>query len=334
MLDIIANPFITIMTVLYGVTGHNTVLAIAVMTIAIRLLTSPLLMQQQKSTQAMQELQPKLNSLKEKYKDDREKLAQAQMALYREHGINPLGGCLPLVIQLPILLGLYQAIIYALAGTPSQLIDLSERLLLPRFDNLVPLNNIWSGLDLTLAPTANPSYALILPVLVMATTWLQSRLTIPVPPPSEDGKPNQAATMTRTMTTIMPLMFGFFSLFFPAGLTLYIFTNTTLTLIHYYFVHKEDRVAARADKLAKKAGTFKEPDESEDGDGAAEDESDGRDDEVASGGGKASGSSGRARTGRNRANGSDDPTRKGGKGSRGGKKSSKKKKKKKGASGI
>ncbi len=233
MFDIIVNPFITLLALLYSVFGNNTVLAIAILTVAIRLLTSPLLIQQQRSTKAMQEIQPKLKAIQEKYKNDREKLSQEQMALYRENGINPLGGCLPLLIQLPILLALYQAIILALAGTPFQLIDLSGRLLVPGLDHLVPLNNIWLDMDLTLPPTANPIYALLLPLMVMVTTWLQSKLTIPTPPPSDDDKPNQAAMMTRSMTTIMPLMFGFFSLSFSVGLSIYFVVSNLVGILQY-----------------------------------------------------------------------------------------------------
>ncbi|MEQ8677558.1 MAG: YidC/Oxa1 family membrane protein insertase [Aggregatilineales bacterium] len=233
MFDLIVNPFITLLAVLYQVLGNNTVLAIAVLTVAIRLLTSPLMIQQQRSTKAMQEIQPKLKQIQEKYKNDREKLSQEQMALYREHGINPLGGCLPLIVQLPILLALYQAIILALAATPFQLIDLSGRLLVPGLDNLVPLNNIWLNMDLTLPPTTNPTYALALPVFVMITTWLQSKLTMPAPAPVEDGKPNQAAAMTRSMTTIMPLMFGFFSLSFSVGLSIYFVVSNLVGILQY-----------------------------------------------------------------------------------------------------
>jgi YidC/Oxa1 family membrane protein insertase len=240
MFDIIVNPFVTILTLLYGLLGNNTVLAIAFLTVAIRLATSPLMIQQQRSTKAMQEIQPQLTKLREKHKNDREKLSQAQMELYREAGINPLGGCLPLLIQLPILLALYQSILFALAGTPYQLIDLSGRLLLPGLDNLVPLNNHWFGMDLTLAPTANPQYALILPLFVMATTWLQSRLTMPAPKQEEGEEPNQAAAMTRSMTTIMPLMFGFFSLSFSVGLSIYFVVSNLVGIIQYTVMGRAD----------------------------------------------------------------------------------------------
>lgn len=240
MWDIIINPFITVITLLYGLLGNNIVLAIAVFTVVIRLATSPLLIQQQRSAQAMQEVQPKLKKIQEKYKNDREKLAQAQMELYREEGINPLGGCLPLLIQLPILLGLYQAILHALASSPFQLIDLSERLLIPGLSSSVPLNNTWIGMDLTLAPTVNPTYALVLPVLVMVTTWLQSKLTMPSIPAGDNGVPNQAAQMTRSMTTIMPVMFGFFSLSFSVGISIYFVVSNLVGILQYTLMGRAD----------------------------------------------------------------------------------------------
>lgn len=233
MWDLILNPFITLLTLLYSILGQNVVLAIVVFTVLIRIALLPLTAQQQRSTKRMQELQPELKKLQDKYKNDREKLAQEQMALYKEHGVNPFGGCLPLLIQFPILIGLYQAIIHALAATPFQLIDLSGRFLIPGLDGLVPLNNMFLGLDLTKAPTANPTWALIFPVLVLVTTWAQSKLTIPQTPPSDDGKPNQAQAMTQSMTTMMPLMFGFFSLSFSVGLSVYFVVSNLIGILQY-----------------------------------------------------------------------------------------------------
>ena len=105
MWDLILNPFITLLTLLYSILGQNVVLAIVVFTILIRVAILPLTAQQQRSSKRMQELQPELKKLQEKHKNDREKLAQEQMALYKEHGVNPFGGCLPLLIQFPILIG-------------------------------------------------------------------------------------------------------------------------------------------------------------------------------------------------------------------------------------
>src|SRR5689334_6646476 len=232
MWDLILNPFITVLTVLYQL-FNSSVIAIILFTILIRLITYPLTAQQTKASKAMAELQPELKKIQDKYKNDREKLSQEQMKLYREYGVNPVGGCLPLIIQLPIWIGLYQAINHALAATPLQLLDLSGRFLIPGLDKLVPLNNVWFGMDLTQAPTANPTYALIFPVLVLITSYLQSKMMTPPSTPSEDGKPNQAAAMTQSMTTIMPLMMGMFSLSFSVGLSVYFIVSNVMGIVQY-----------------------------------------------------------------------------------------------------
>ncbi len=255
MWDIILNPFVTILTWLYALLSQDIVLAIVVLTVIIRFLTYPLLAKQQESSRKMQQIQPQLKKLQEKYKNDKEKLSQAQMKLYRENKVNPVGGCFPLVIQFPILIGLYQAIFFALAATPFQLIDLSERLLIPGLDALIPLQRMWSPIpgltqllpemDLTLPPTANPSYALVLPLLVLVTTWAQSKLTMATTKgkseqkddddddDSSSGVGGQAQAMTKSMTTIMPIMFGAFSLSFSVGLSIYFVTSNLIGIVQY-----------------------------------------------------------------------------------------------------
>ena len=240
MLDLILNPFVTILIWLYSVLNQDVVIAIVVLTVIIRFLTYPLLARQQESSRKMQQLQPKLKELQEKYKNDREKLSEAQMKLYKEHGVNPVGGCLPLLVQFPILIGLYQSIAFALAATPFQLVDLSERLLVPGLDPLIPLQRMWLGMDLTLPPTANPQYALILPLLVLVTTWAQSKMTMGANQQSksdsddeDSGAGGQAQAMTKSMTTVMPLMFGFFSLSFSVGLSIYFVTSNVMGIIQY-----------------------------------------------------------------------------------------------------
>lgn len=255
MWDLILNPFVSILAWLYAALNQDIVLAIVVLTVIIRFLTYPLLARQQESSRRMQQLQPQLKKLQEKYKGDKEKMSQAQMKLYRENKVNPAGGCFPMVIQFPILIGLYQAIFFALAATPFQLVDLSERLLIPGLDSLIPLQRMWSPipqlatllpeLDLTLAPTENPSYALALPLLVLVTTWGQQKLTMMTTGQSsakkddnddEEESPSaggQAAAMTKSMTTIMPIMFGFFSLSFSVGLSVYFVTSNLIGIIQY-----------------------------------------------------------------------------------------------------
>ncbi len=256
MWDLILNPFVTILAWLYALLNQDIVLAIVVLTVIIRILTYPLFARQQESSRKMQQLQPQLKKLQEKYKGDKEKLSQAQMKLYQENKVSPVGGCLPMVIQFPILIGLYQAIFFALAATPFQLVDLSERLLIPGLDSLIPLQRMWSpipqlaellpALDLTLAPTENPPYALALPLLVLVTTWAQQKLTMALTKkPGEKKDDNDdddkeesataggAAAMTKSMTTIMPVMFGFFSLSFSVGLSIYFVASNLIGIVQY-----------------------------------------------------------------------------------------------------
>lgn len=219
------NPMVNLLIWFYGLLGYNFILAILLLTILIRLLVFPLTWQQQKSAAAMQELQPKLKKLQDKYKNDPEALQQKTMELYREAGVNPLGGCLPTLIQFPILIALYQAITRSLAASPLQLIDLSQHIYqplpaglswLPRPSMLIPLDSHFAWLNL-----AQPDPFYILPVLVVVTTWLQQKML--TPPSSAD---DQSAAMTRSMQVTMPLFIGYISLTFPSGLSIYwVFSN-------------------------------------------------------------------------------------------------------------
>jgi len=236
-MDFIVNPFTTLLVFLYSI-FNDMVLAIAVFTVLIRLLTYPLTAQQMRSSAAMQKLQPELKKLQEKYKNDRETLAQEQMKLYREAGINPLGGCLPLFIQFPIFIALYQAILHALASTPTQLLDLSGRLLIPGMDRTIPLNNIWLGMNLTQPPNFSSGglpmiVGGLLVFLTFITTWVQFKVTMPPPTPSDDGKPNQAQQMSQSMGTIMPIMYAFFAVSFSIGLSIYFIVSNLAGIAQY-----------------------------------------------------------------------------------------------------
>src|SRR5258708_5656976 len=120
-MDFLTNPFTTALLFLYQFLGQNIIVTIVVFTLLIRLATFPLTQQQIKSSKAMQEIQPKMKKLQEKYKNDREKLAAEQMKMDREHNINPVMGCLPLSIQLPLFYGLCRAINPRRAATPREL---------------------------------------------------------------------------------------------------------------------------------------------------------------------------------------------------------------------
>ncbi|MEM6283309.1 MAG: YidC/Oxa1 family membrane protein insertase [Chloroflexota bacterium] len=269
MWSYIINPFITALTLFYSVTG-SIVLSIVVFTVVTRMLLYPLTVQQQKSMRAQQELQPEIKKLQEKYKNDREKLAQEQMKLMQERGANPFGGCLLMFVQLPIFLGLYQAIIYALAATPLQLIDMSGRLLIPGLASEIPLNSLWMGMDLTLPPTQNPWFALSLPVLVVVTTWAQTHLTMgsTSKKKKEDekdtksskkkdkddkggGQMDQAQAIQQQMKVMMPLMFGFFSLSFSVGISIYFITSNLIGAFQYGILRRNQDKQAEAEAAAE-----------------------------------------------------------------------------------
>lgn len=267
MWDFILNPMVTLLTLLYQLFGNNIIMSIVVLTVILRMMMYPLLAQQQESAAKMQEMQPRLKKLQEKYKDDREKLAAAQMELYKEAGVNPLGGCLPMLIQFPIFIALYSAINFAVASTPFQLVDLSDRLLIPGLDGLIPLQNMFLGMDLTAQPQppSNPWYALALPVLVMVTTWAQFKLSMSTRKKDDDdnikdkdddddgGMPNQAAAMQQSMGTVMPIMFGFIALSLSVGLSIYFLTSNIVGIIQYSPVGKRvlDRIFRSGDRKQK-----------------------------------------------------------------------------------
>ncbi len=235
MLDIILNPFVTLLTLLYALLG-SMALAIVVFTILVRLLTYPLTAQQMKSSQAMQKLQPEIKKLQEKYKGDREKVSAEQMKLYKEYGVSPFGGCLPLLIQFPIFIALYQAILHTLAVNPIQLLDLGGRLLIPGLESYIPLDNTFLGLNLALPPNiSSGGLAAVVGVTLIAstviTTWLQFKITTPPVVKEADGKPNQAASMTQSMGTIMPLMYGFFALSFSIGISIYFIVSNLVGIL-------------------------------------------------------------------------------------------------------
>jgi YidC/Oxa1 family membrane protein insertase len=220
---LIIDPAINALLFLYNAMGSY-IAAIVLLTVLLRLLTYPLTRQQQRSTKRMQELQPELEKLREKHGKDRETMAAKQMELYKKHGVNPAGGCLPTLIQFPILIGLYQAITLSLAASPMQLLNLSQHVYatLPNLNDLIPLNSQFLWLDLSA-----PDPLFILPVLVVATTFAQQKL---LTPPSADP---QQASMAQSMQITMPIMIGFFALSFPSGLSIYWITSSVIGIVQY-----------------------------------------------------------------------------------------------------
>ncbi len=233
---LILRPMLNALLGLYALLGEQFWLAIIIFTVVIRVLMTPLMLPQQRSAKKMQELQPKLQEIQKKYGKDREKLAQEQMKLYKEAGVNPMGGCLPLLVQFPIWIGLYQAIIQALGYQPLQLLGLSGNIYLWMQDlfgiwSTVPLNRYFLGMDLALTPQQIGGLTYLLPILVAFTSWLQSKMMGTTT--AGDG---QAASMGQSMTLMMPLMFGFFSLNFSTGLSFYFIVSNIIGIITQGFI--------------------------------------------------------------------------------------------------
>jgi YidC/Oxa1 family membrane protein insertase len=228
MWDLFISVFINVLLWIYNAIGQNFGVAIILFTILIRIITWPLNAQQMKGAKAMQDLQndKEWQKIQKKYAKDREKLAQEQMRVYREKGINPFGSCLPTLVQFPIIIALYQSIIRALGSTPLDLLKLSRSLNTEILDvaNLIPLNSKFLWMDL-----GQPEPYYILAVVVALTTYVQSKLTLPA-----SSNPNdQSAAMGQSMAYTMPLMLGWFALTFPSGLAVYFVTSNVLGIIQY-----------------------------------------------------------------------------------------------------
>jgi YidC/Oxa1 family membrane protein insertase len=235
----ILTPMVNVLFWIYNFVFHNFGLAIIIFTILIRLLTYPLTGSQLKSQQKMQELtnSKKWQDIQKKYKDDKQKLSQEQMKIYQEMGINPFSSCLPLLIQFPIMIGLYQSIMLAMASAPIQLLNLSSRLysIIPG-SQLIPLNAkfLWMNLGL---PERLLILGLPIPVLtiiVVVTTYLQSKLMTPAAVNPGD----QSAQMSGMMNLTMPLMMGFIAYSLSSGLALYFIVSNVLGIAQYAIMGK------------------------------------------------------------------------------------------------
>jgi YidC/Oxa1 family membrane protein insertase len=191
---------------------QNWGLAIVLLTIVVKSLTVPFTTKSMRSMKAMAVLAPQMKALQEKYKDDKQRLQMETMALYKQHGANPLTGCLPLLLQMPIWLALYRML--------SSTGELYNQAFIPGWID-----------DLT---NSDPYH--VLPFILLVTMFVQARLT-PMGPATDPSQKMQQ----RMMQWGMPLMFGIMSFFFPAGLTLYIFTNTILSALHSIYMNKFDK---------------------------------------------------------------------------------------------
>lgn len=224
---IILSPLINVLVVIARYLFNSFGLAIIVLTLIIRFATMPLTMKQLQSTKAMQTIQPKLMELQKKYGKDRQKIASEQMRLYREAGISPAGCAVPMLIQFPIWIALFQAIVRVLAAVPEDFLGLSGHLYAswePVFATL-PLSSRFLWFDMS-----SPDRFLVLPILVGGTMWVQQRM---VTMSSTDPRQRQQNQM---MLWMMPLIFAYFTLQFPSGLALYWVVSNLFSIAIQYKV--------------------------------------------------------------------------------------------------
>ena len=237
---LIVQPFTNVLLMITMLV-KNFGVAIILFTILIKLITYPLTAKQIKSSQAMQDMQksPRYIKMQEKYKDNKEKLAEEQVKLYKELGVSPFASCLPMLFQFPIIIGLYQSIMRAMASTPLELIKL-ERIIYPFIDStkILPIQNrfLWMDLGqperLMIAGIGIP----VLAILVILSTVVQTRV---MQPPTEAGN-NQAAAMTNSMNMTMPILTGVMAYQFSAGLALYFVVSNLTTVAQYAAMGKTD----------------------------------------------------------------------------------------------
>jgi len=215
--DILSKPLLILITWLYKyVPNYGAV--IIIVTILIKILFWPLTAKSYKSMKEMQKLQPKIMKLREKYKDDREAMNREMMQMYRTYKVNPMGGCLPMVIQIPVFIALYRLLDYALelrhAPFCLWINDLSAPDRLFHFPFQIPLMQEPAGIP-------------VLTLLMGASMLIQQKMT-PTP-----GDPAQAKIMM-----LMPIFFTFIFINFPAGLVLYWLVNNLLSIGQQYLINK------------------------------------------------------------------------------------------------
>ncbi len=200
--DLLAQPLFVVLTFLYGY-FKNYGVAIILLTVLIKIIFWPLTHKSYSSMKSMQKLQPEMQKLRDKFKNDKERLNKEMMALYKTHSVNPLGGCLPMLVQIPVFFALYQVLLSSIALRHAPfafwLMDLSAK---------------------------DPYY--ITPLLMGASMFVQQKMT-----------PTTADPMQAKIFMMMPVVFTFMFLNFPSGLVIYWLVNNLLTILQQYFIHRK-----------------------------------------------------------------------------------------------
>ena len=200
--SIIARPLFWILKLFYNI-SHNYGIAIIILTILVRIPFIPLVNKGQKSMKKLQDIQPRMAEIREKYKSDPQRVQKELMELYKKNKVNPMGGCLPMLLQIPVFFALYKVLMIAieLRGAPFML---------------------WIH-DLA---AKDPYY--ILPIVMGITMVIQQKMT-----------PSTMEPMQQKMMMLMPVVFTFMFLSFPSGLVLYWLVNNVLSIAQQFYVNKK-----------------------------------------------------------------------------------------------
>ena len=242
------KPLVNALVFLYSIFG-NFGLAIIVLTLLIRVILIPLTLPSLRAAQKMKELAPELEKLKQKYAGDKQKFAKAQMELYKRHGANPAAGCLPQIIQLIILIALYQAFIQVLKVDGDLVSRLNELLIrsLKLAEGTV-FNTHFLYLNLSNPDVFRiPGIPFPLPglflILSAAAQFLSSKMMQPVVAASQkaakktpEKSDDVATTVQSQMLYLFPLMTIFIGFSFPSGLVLYWFVFSAFAIVQQYFI--------------------------------------------------------------------------------------------------
>ncbi len=245
---LLVNPILNVMVAIYQLLIALHIpsalgFSIILLTIVVRLILYPFMHQSIRQQKKMQQLTPHINKLKEKHKNDAKRLQVEQMALFKEHGVNPASGCLVMIIQIPILIGLYNVLLRAVHST--SLNDINNRIYLEgmKLHQLWDINFFGLSLSHTLAQLVpQVGYSILLvAVLTGGLQLIQSKMMMA--PASETPKPatkkeepDFATTFQTQSMYLLPLMVGFFSYSLPFGLSLYWNTLTIFGIIQQYII--------------------------------------------------------------------------------------------------
>lgn len=251
---LLINPILNMLIVFYGLLNTANIpgslgLSIIAMTLVIRLALWPLTTQQLKSSKKMAELKPHLDKIKETHKDDKIRHQQEVSRLYKEHGVNPLSGCLPLLLQMPIFIALYQVLLKFVDITNSDLLaNINDRIYIPALKLQDIPSTYFFGLNLSSKPNEWATigiFILAIPLVTGVLQFIQSKMLVAqqtTPAKIKKGKKEEKkesledsmAQMQSQMTFIMPAMIAFFSYGFPVGLALYWNTFTVIGIVQQY----------------------------------------------------------------------------------------------------